>query len=205
MGLASDQQGPGHPESQKNINIFQCLMVSRIDYGTAAASSFSARRQDLPFAACQNRRARLPDGNTAYIKEQLCSRFRWSEPAFQENAPKPSMIARRFPDREASGARDRIDDRNHAQQSGSRRPSAGHQGRRRHVRRRRFVGDGRAVEVRRATTSSASRCSFTIMARPPIARAPAAPGRTSTMRATSPSGSASRITCWTTRAAFANR
>ena len=52
----------------------------------------------------------------------------------------------------------------------------GHPCRRRHVRRRRFVGDGCAVEVARATTSSASRCSSTTMARRPIARAPAAPG-----------------------------
>ena len=49
----------------------------------------------------------------------------------------------------------------------------------------------------RATTSSASRCSSTTTARRRIARAPAAPARTSTTRATSPLASAFPITCST--------
>jgi NH3-dependent NAD+ synthetase len=45
---------------------------------------------------------------------------------------------------------------------------------------------------------------ITTMAPPPIARAPAAPGRTSTTPAMSPRASASRITCWITKAGFAS-
>jgi hypothetical protein len=51
---------------------------------------------------------RLPLAKTAYIKEQLFSRTLQSP-----------LTAQRFPDRAASGAGDRINDRNHAQQSGS--------------------------------------------------------------------------------------
>ncbi len=53
--------------------------------------------------------------------------------------------------------------------------------------------------------SSASRCSFTITARRRIAKAPAAPGRTSSTPATSRRASAFRISCLITRAAFAAR
>ena len=60
----------------------------------------------------------------------------------------------------------------------------------------------RPLLARAGSKSSASRCSFTTTAPRPGARAPAAPGRTSTTRRASPSGSASRITCSITRARF---
>jgi hypothetical protein len=40
---------------QKILFIFNNLTAARVDYGDLAAAPFSARRQDLPSPACQNR------------------------------------------------------------------------------------------------------------------------------------------------------
>ena len=77
--------------------------------------------------------------------------------------------------------------------------------RRRHVGRRRFLGRRRRCWRAPGSTSSASRCSSTTTAPRPAARAPAAPARTSTTRRESPTGSASRTTCSTTRSGSAPR
>jgi hypothetical protein len=51
----TSQQGPGHPGFQKILFSFNGLIVARVGYGDAAAAPFSARRQDLPSSARQNR------------------------------------------------------------------------------------------------------------------------------------------------------
>src|SRR5882757_4903143 len=133
---------------------FNILGVNPEKYGGAGTGAFSARRQDLPWAWPQNRVFRLPDGNAAYIKEWL-HRFRSADIAVLE--PVESRPRKRAPRCTQSfliagqafdGSRGRISDLNHAQQSRSRRPAAGYKSGRRHVRRRRLLGDGCAVEVR---------------------------------------------------------
>jgi hypothetical protein len=112
MNWTSDQQGPGHPAFQKIPSNFSILTAHPINYGGPAVAAFSARRQDLPFVACKWALVRLPAGNTAYIKERLFSRFSIERSRFPEN--------RCLPDRESTSCRgDRMNDRNHAQQSGS--------------------------------------------------------------------------------------
>ncbi len=70
------------------------------------------------------------------------------------------------------------------------------------VGRRRFVGGRGRTGGAKATTSSASRCSFTTMARRWPRRGPAAPGSTSTTPAGWPRRWGFRITCWTTKSIF---
>ena len=93
----------------------------------------------------------------------------------------------------------------HAERLRYRGTAVGYARRRRHVRRRRFLGHRRAAGRGRATTSSASPFSFTTTATRPTARAPVAPAAISMTRARSPSASAFRITCSTMRAASRRR
>jgi hypothetical protein len=51
MKLAYSQQGPGHPGLYKISIFFKYLRDRKADQGAAPATAFSARRQDLPFAA----------------------------------------------------------------------------------------------------------------------------------------------------------
>src|ERR1700730_10744788 len=96
-----------------------------------APAAVSARRQVLPSADMQKRtrpdclaliRPILKSSLSAVSDQanQLCRNRSWAL----------FVIARRLTDREAfNAARGRINDRNHAQQSRSRRPAAGYQGR----------------------------------------------------------------------------
>jgi len=77
-----------------------------------------------------------------------------------------------------------------------RRGGCGDEGARRHVRWRGFLR-GRRPAGEQAMRWWERRCSSTPTAPRSGRRAPAAPGRTSMMRGTWPTGSASRITCWT--------
>ena len=69
------------------------------------------------------------------------------------------------------------------------------------VGRRQFLRGCRPPQPAGARGRSASRCSSTIMARRRGGAAAAVPARISTTRAGSPTGWASRTTCWTTRSA----
>ena len=93
----------------------------------------------------------------------------------------------------------------HAEQFRYRRPAVRDARCRRHVGRRRIPPSRRRCWPMPATMSSASRCSFTIMARRPTARVPVAPAAMFMTPARSPSASAFRITCSTTKAASRKR
>ncbi len=83
-----------------------------------------------------------------------------------------------------------------------RKAPARHAGRRRHVGRRRQLGGGGDAGRRGLRRGRASRCSSTTTARRWRARAPAAPGATSTTRGGWPRRWAFRTTCSTTRDRF---